>query len=85
MTDAYWDGLFSDNPPTDELLDPDVVGYENKPDEMWVIQINPTTCKSFPNTPEDIGDRRNEMIGNESLFQDLQKISMINKFLKQGA
>jgi NTE family protein len=83
--DAYWDGLFSDNPPTDELLDPEVVGKENKPDEIWVIQINPKTCKAVPDTPEEIADRRNEMIGNESLFQDLQKISMINKFLEQGA
>jgi len=83
--DAYWDGLFSDNPPTDELLDPDVVGNGNKPDEIWVIQINPTTCKTVPDTLEDIADRRNEMIGNESLFQDLQKIDMINRFLKQGA
>ena len=83
--DAYWDGLFSDNPPTDELLDPEVVGKENKPDEIWVIQINPKTCKSVPDTPEEIADRRNEMIGNESLFQDLQKIEMINKFLEQGA
>jgi NTE family protein len=83
--DAYWDGLFSDNPPTDELLDPEVVGQENKPDEIWVIQINPKTCKSVPKAPEEIADRRNEMIGNESLFQDLQKISLINKFLEQGA
>lgn len=83
--DAYWDGLFSDNPPTDELLDPDIVGKENKPDEIWVIQINPKTCKSIPDTPEEIADRRNEMIGNESLFQDLQKIDMINKLLEQGA
>ncbi|MCP4935866.1 MAG: patatin-like phospholipase family protein [bacterium] len=83
--DAYWDGLFSDNPPTDELLDPDIVGKENKPDEIWVIQINPTTCESIPDTPEEIADRRNEMIGNESLFQDLKKIDMVNNFLDQGA
>ncbi len=83
--DAYWDGLFSDNPPTDELLKPSIVGRENRPDELWVIQINPKTRKDVPDEPEEIVDRRNEMIGNESLFQDLQKIDMINKFLKDGA
>ena len=37
---TYWDGLFSQNPPIKELTD-------EKPDEIWVIQINvgssPTT------------------------------------------
>jgi NTE family protein len=83
--DAYWDGLFSDNPPTDELLDPDIVGIENKPDEVWIIQINPKGCKNVPVTPQEIIDRRNEMIGNESLFQDIAKIELINKLIRKGA
>jgi NTE family protein len=82
---AYWDGLFSDNPPTDELLDSELVGIDNIPDELWIIQINPKTCKSIPTSPQDIIDRRNEMIGNESLFQDLEKIELINRFLEKGA
>ncbi len=83
--DAYWDGLFTDNPPTDELIDPHVMGMENIPDEIWVIQINPRAVQSVPNTPEEIVDRRNEMIGNASLFQDLEKIELINRFLEIGA
>jgi NTE family protein len=83
--DAYWDGLFSDNPPTDELIDRDFVGKNRIPDELWVIQINPKTCKEVPETTEEVFDRRNEMIGNESLFQDLKHIMMVNKFLKNGA
>lgn len=83
--DAYWDGLFSDNPPTDELINPEVVGMENLPDEIWVIRINPKTTKSVPDTPEEIVDRRNEMIGNESLFQNIQKIEMINYLIEQKA
>lgn len=82
---AYWDGLFSDNPPTDELLDDEFVGTDNIPDEIWIIQINPKTRKDIPSTPQDISDRRNEMIGNESLFQDIEKINLINRFLEQGA
>lgn len=83
--DYYWDGLFSDNPPTDELIQTDYVGKDRKPDELWVIQINPKQIREVPTSPEQILDRRNEMIGNESLFQDLEHINMVNRFLERGA
>lgn len=79
--DYYWDGLFSDNPPTDELI----LNSGKKPDELWVIQINPTCRNTIPVQPEDIQDRRNEMIGNNSLFQDLNHIMQINQFVADGA
>lgn len=82
---AYWDGLFSDNPPTDELLDDEIVGKDNIPDQLWVIQINPGKSEGVPTTAEEIIDRRNEMIGNASLFQDLQHICRINKWLRRKA
>ncbi len=82
---SYWDGLFSDNPPTDELLDENLVGPDHLPDEVWIIQINPKFRKTVPVSPGDIADRRNEMIGNQSLLQDIQKIDLINKFLDEGA
>jgi len=81
----YWDGLFSDNPPTDELIQTAYVGADRKPEQLWVIQINPKQCQEIPTRPEEIADRRNEMIGNESLFQDLVHIDMVNRFLKRGA
>ncbi len=81
----YWDGLFSDNPPTDELLDIKQVGKENLPDQLWVIQINPQKRDTIPHTSEEIIDRRNEMIGNQSLNQDLKHISLINKLLERNA
>jgi NTE family protein len=83
--DAYWDGLFSDNPPTDELLDEAFVGKDYLPDELWVIQINPQTRSTVPLLPGEVTDRRNEMIGNQSLEHGLEKIEMINKFLANGA
>ena len=82
---AYWDGLFADNPPVDELLDGGMVGPENLPDELWVIQINPEARKAVPTTSQEIIDRRNEMIGNVSLHQDLFKIELINRLLEKGA
>ena len=82
---AYWDGLFSDNPPTDELIDDEIVGGDNIPDQLWVIQINPKKSETIPTTIEGIIDRRNEMIGNASLFQDLQHICRVNKWLRRKA
>jgi NTE family protein len=46
--DAYWDGLFSDNPPVEELVRPRSVGMENVPEEIWLIKINPTARKRVP-------------------------------------
>ena len=81
----YWDGLFSDNPPVKELIRPRFVGGENVPDEIWVIQINPKACKTVPSTPSEIIDRRNQMVGNISLFQSLEFVEIINIFLKEKA
>jgi NTE family protein len=83
--DAYWDGLFSDNPPVDPLIQRSFVGVKNLPDEIWVIKINPTTCDNIPTSHEEIADRRNELVGNVSLFQSLQKIEVVNELLLMGA
>jgi NTE family protein len=79
----YWDGLFSDNPPLKELIQPHRVGGERIPDEIWIIQINPTACKKVPSTPSEIIDRRNEMIGNVSLLQSVEFLEAINRMLKE--
>jgi len=82
---AYWDGLFSDNPPISELIQPSFVGPNHIPDEIWVIKINSTRSKAIPQTPNEITDRRNELVGNVSLFQQLDAIRIINEMLVQGA
>ena len=74
---AYWDGLFSQNPPVRELL-------EAEPDELWVIQINPTERATEPRTILDIADRRNELSGNLSLYQELHVIEKIDQLLADG-
>ncbi|NJK50153.1 patatin-like phospholipase family protein [Candidatus Gracilibacteria bacterium] len=83
--DAYWDGIFSDNPPTDELIKPYYVGIENIPQEIWVIKLNPTRRDTIPVEVDDILDRRNELEGNISLFQNLINIETINDLFLQGA
>jgi NTE family protein len=74
---SYWDGLFSQNPPVRELL-------ETKPDELWVIQINPTVRATEPRSVLDITDRRNELAGNLSLYQELHVIELIDRLLAEG-
>lgn len=73
----YWDGLFSQNPPVRNLL-------ESGPDEIWVIQINPTELAQEPTTTVQIEDRRNELSGNLSLHQELSYIERIDRMLDAG-
>jgi NTE family protein len=82
---AYWDGLFSDNPPLQELMQPRSVGVENLPEEIWLIKINPTASEKVPELADDIIDRRNQLEGNISLFQQLRHLEMINEMLLRDA
>jgi len=84
-TNYYWDGLFSDNPPIKELIRARYVGGDKVPDEIWIIQINPTRCSKVPETTAEIIDRRNQMIGNVSLLQSVEFVEMINIFLERKA
>jgi NTE family protein len=83
--DALWDGLFSDNPPLDDLVRKRVVGAGNIPQELWVIKINPTRRASAPVQPNEIADRRNQLEGNVSVFQNLKWIELINDLILEGA
>jgi NTE family protein len=73
----YWDGLFSQNPPVRDLLQAD-------PDELWIIQINPTRRAAEPRTMIEIADRRNELSGNLSLYQELHVIEKVDQLLDEG-
>jgi NTE family protein len=83
--EAYWDGLFSDNPTVEELVRPRSVGMENIPEEIWLIKINPTARKRMPVEAGDILDRRNQLEGNISLFHQLDHLEMINDMILYGA
>ncbi len=72
---VYWDGLFSQNPPVRELPDAG-------PDEIWILQINPTRRPSEPKSMAAIRDRRGELAGNLSLNQELSFIEKINRLVE---
>jgi NTE family protein len=74
---VYWDGLFSQNPPIHNLV-------EHNIDEIWLIQINMSTCPRVPTETHEILDRRNSLAGNLSMEQELGFIETINRVIAQG-
>jgi NTE family protein len=72
----WWDGLYAHNPPLKALLD-----LPAKPDEIWVIRLNPRAVTEEPQTVEAIEDRRNELAGNLPLDQELALIGKVNRLL----
>jgi len=82
--DAYWDGLFADNPPIFALVRPIFVGAGNIPEEIWLIKIEPTTRPTIPTAPDDILDRRKQMEGNVALYNQLGAIMVLNEIHEWG-
>ncbi|KCZ71798.1 putative esterase of the alpha-beta hydrolase superfamily [Candidatus Methanoperedens nitroreducens] len=78
---VYWDGLFSQNPPVRDFIGDEI---HTKPDEIWVIQINPQNRLYEPKSVEEIVDRRNELAGNLSLYQEIDFIEAVNKWVEAG-
>jgi NTE family protein len=74
----FWDGLFSRNPPIREFTD-----LPQRPDEIWVVQINPQRRTREPRAMPDIVDRRNELSGNLALGQELYFIAKVNELLAE--
>jgi len=82
--DAYWDGLFADNPPIAALVRRIFVGEGNIPDEIWLIKIEPTSRPTIPTAPDDILDRRKQMEGNCALFNQTGAIMLLNQIHQWG-
>lgn len=76
----YWDGLFSHNPPIRDLVDRDL---SMRPDEIWVIQIDPETCLQVPNSVLRTVDRRFELSSNLSLNAELHWVRQINQWVAE--
>jgi NTE family protein len=77
---AYWDGLFSRNPPIREFTN---LPWEQRPDEIWVIQVSPQSSGREPTTPSQIEQRRTELSGNLALGQELYYIDKFNQLLEE--
>ncbi|MFA9418422.1 patatin-like phospholipase family protein [Natrinema sp. HArc-T2] len=77
----HWDGLFSQNPPVNDLMG---LPPDRKPEELWIVQINPQEFEGEPDTLDVIADRRNELSGNISLNQELGFIERVNEWIADG-
>jgi NTE family protein len=80
---VYWDGLFSQNPPVREFVQP-ATTLDDKPDEIWIIRIDPLASDSEPRTVAQIDTRRNILAGNLSLNQELYFLQKVNEWLERG-
>jgi len=81
-TEYYWDGLFSQNPPIRQFVSE--VPVEAKPEEIWIVRINPERRPDTPRSLDDIADRRNELSGNLSLRQEMHTIETVNELIDEG-
>jgi predicted acylesterase/phospholipase RssA len=81
---AYWDALYSANPPIYDLAflhghkhEPGNAAERN-PEEIWLIRINPVTRESVPTRFHEIEDRRNELSGNLSTFHEMRLVRKVD-------
>lgn len=80
----HWDGLFSQNPPIREFLS-EKGSREEKPDTIWIVQVDPQQQVGEPRTLSEIADRRDELSANLSLNQEVFFIRQVNEWLEEGA
>jgi NTE family protein len=67
----------SQNPPIRDLM-------SSLPDEIWVIQVNPTSVDYEPTTVAEIANRRNELAGNLALLQELNSMEVFDDLIDRG-
>jgi NTE family protein len=75
----YWDGGFANNQPIAGLFD-----LEDKPDQIWVIRIDPKARARLPVSAGDIADRSKELGYANALEHELASIARINRWLDKG-
>ena len=80
---AYWDGIFSTNPPVTGFLRKTLMGPDTWPEEIWILQVNRAQHETIPERPGDIFDRRNHLAGNLSLQHELELIDIVNILIQE--
>ncbi|NJD52865.1 MAG: Patatin [Candidatus Methanoperedens sp.] len=73
---TYWDGQ---NPPIKEFI---TGNAEEKPDEIWIIQVYQEEREKVPESIKNIHERRDEISGNLTLNQEITFIEAVNKWTK---
>lgn len=76
--EPYWDGGFLSNPPLWPLF------YDDTPDDILVVSLNPFVRDETPRSPGEIMDRLNEITFNASLASEMRAIGFVQKLLDEG-
>ncbi len=76
--EPYWDGGFLANPALWPLF------YDDTPDDILIVSLNPFVRDETPKTPGEIMDRLNEITFNASLASELRAIGFVQKLLDEG-
>jgi len=76
--EPYWDGGFLANPPLWPLF------YDDTPDDILLVSLNPFVRDETPKTPGEIMDRLNEITFNAALASELRAIGFVRKLLDEG-
>ena len=76
--EPYWDGGFLANPPLWPLF------YDDTPDDILIVSLNPFVREETPKTPGEIMDRLNEITFNASLASELRAVGFVQKLLDEG-
>jgi len=79
----HWDGLFAFNPPLKPLLT-EPADVADKPDEIWLVRVNPDERETEPRTLRAIADRRRELSGDISLKEQIDFIDRVSEWVEAG-
>ena len=73
--EPFWDGGFTGNPALWPLF------YDDTPDDLLIVHINPMHRAGTPKSAEDIIDRVNEITFNASLLAELRAITFVKRLI----
>ncbi|WP_236637905.1 patatin-like phospholipase family protein [Mangrovicoccus ximenensis] len=74
----FYDGGYTGNPALYPMF------ASHLPDDIVIININPLERDELPTSPQEIGNRINEISFNSSLLRELRAISFVKRLLKTG-
>jgi NTE family protein len=74
----YWDGGYSANPPIFPFF------RTTQTEDVLVVQINPVSRPSTPNSAQEIMNRVNEITFNSSLVAEYRAIEFVTRLIDQG-
>ncbi|RZJ82997.1 MAG: patatin-like phospholipase family protein [Brevundimonas sp.] len=76
--EPYWDGGYLANPPLWPLF------YDDTPDDVLLVTLNPMTREEPPRTGGEIVDRLNEIVFNAPLLAELRAVAFVQELIEEG-